>query len=112
MCTISVVDTGGKSKKIQKMFLKNYTFLYEIPHIDKFFSSSSLSGVSSLIVLPLFSTGVFDTGGKFAAGINDTSGIGGKFSVGAPWLAIMSKIFQKIQNNLNAIIRGLGEPGG
>ncbi len=29
-------------------------------------------------MLPLFATGVVDTGGKFAAGINDTSGIGGK----------------------------------
>ncbi len=26
--------------------------------------------------------GVVDTGGKFAAGINDTSGIGGKFAAG------------------------------
>ncbi len=29
-------------------------------------------------MLPLFATGVVDTCGKFAAGINDTSGIGGK----------------------------------
>jgi hypothetical protein len=44
-------------------------------------------------VFPLFSTGVGDTGGKFATGINDTSGIGGKFAVGDP----------------NAIIRDLGK---
>jgi hypothetical protein len=30
--------------------------------------SSSLLGLSSLILFPLFATGVIDTGGKFAAG--------------------------------------------
>ncbi len=45
----------------------------------KFLLSSSLSGVSSLILFPLFATGVNDTGGKFAAGIVDT---GGKFAAG------------------------------
>jgi hypothetical protein len=38
---------------------------------DNFFSSSSLLGVSSLIMFPLF-----------AACVNDTSGIGGKFAAG------------------------------
>ncbi len=33
--------------------------------------SSSLSGVCSLILFPLFATGVNDTGGKFAAGVVD-----------------------------------------
>jgi hypothetical protein len=36
--------------------------------------SSSLSGVSSLILFPLFATRVNDTGGKFAAGVVDTGG--------------------------------------
>jgi hypothetical protein len=36
--------------------------------------SSSLSGVCSLILFPLFATGVNDTGGKFAAGVVDTGG--------------------------------------
>jgi hypothetical protein len=36
--------------------------------------SISLSGVSSLILFPLFATGVNDTGGKFAAGVVDTGG--------------------------------------
>jgi hypothetical protein len=40
-----------------------------------------------------FATGVNDTGGKFAAGINDT----------AP------RIFEKIQNGPNGILRGWGE---
>jgi hypothetical protein len=40
----------------------------------KFLPSSSLSGISSLILLPLFATGVNDTGGKFAAGVVDTRG--------------------------------------
>ncbi len=30
--------------------------------------------------LPVFATGVVDTGGKFAAGINNTRGIEGKFA--------------------------------
>jgi hypothetical protein len=33
-----------------------------------------LSGVCSLILFPLFATGVNDTGGKFAAGVVDTGG--------------------------------------
>jgi hypothetical protein len=33
-------------------------------HINKFFPSSSLSGVSSLVLFPLFATGVVDTGGN------------------------------------------------
>jgi hypothetical protein len=36
--------------------------------------SSSLLGVCSLILLPLFATGVNDTGGKFAAGVVETGG--------------------------------------
>ncbi len=40
----------------------------------KFLLSSSRSGVSSLILFPLFATGVNDTGGKFAADIVDTGG--------------------------------------
>jgi hypothetical protein len=36
--------------------------------------SSSLSGLSSLILLPLFATGVINTGGKFAAGVVHTGG--------------------------------------
>ncbi len=41
-------------------------------YVYKFLTSSSLSGISSLILLPLFATGVNDTGGKFAAGAVDT----------------------------------------
>jgi hypothetical protein len=36
--------------------------------------SSSLSGVSSLVLFPLFATGVNDTGGKFSVGGVDTGG--------------------------------------
>jgi hypothetical protein len=42
--------------------------------MHKFLPSSSLSGVCSLILFPLFATGVNDTGGKFAAGVVDTGG--------------------------------------
>jgi hypothetical protein len=47
----------------------------------KFLPSSSFLG---LILFQLFATGVNDTGGKFAAGVVDTSGIdtGGKFATG------------------------------
>jgi hypothetical protein len=41
--------------------------------------SSSLSGLSSLILFPLFATGVIDTSVKFAIGVIDT---GGKFATG------------------------------
>jgi hypothetical protein len=33
-------------------------------------------------VFPLFAASVIDTGGKFAVGIKNTSGIDGKFAVG------------------------------
>jgi hypothetical protein len=36
--------------------------------------SGSLSGVCSLILFQLFTTGVNDTGGKFAAGVVKTGG--------------------------------------
>jgi hypothetical protein len=39
------------------------------------FTSSSLQGVSSLILFPLYATGIVDTtGGKFTTGVVDTSG--------------------------------------
>jgi hypothetical protein len=40
----------------------------------KFLPSSSLYGICSLILSPLFATGVNDTGGKFAAGVVYTGG--------------------------------------
>jgi hypothetical protein len=45
--------------------------------MDKFCPSSSLFGVSSLILFPLFATSISNTsntGGKFAAGVMDTGG--------------------------------------
>jgi hypothetical protein len=127
----------------------------------KFLPSSSLSGVCSLILFPLFATGVNDTGGNFAAGVLDTGGnlpppsltplanlplvsltpvanlppvsttqgelvakfaasvvdTGGKFAIGAVSLTpvvhlnlrISPRIFEKNLNDLNVIIRGLGE---
>jgi hypothetical protein len=33
-------------------------------------------------VFPLYAASIIDTSGKFAAGINDTSGIGGKYAAG------------------------------
>ncbi len=112
--------------------------------------SSSLSGVCSLILFPLFATGVnvvdtggklppasltpagkfaagiVDTGGKFATGVNNTRGTGGKFAAGVVDtggnlprvlltpvvhidLRISPRIFEKIRNDPNVIIRGLGQ---
>jgi hypothetical protein len=57
-------------------------------NIYKFLPSSSLLGVCSLILFPLFATGVNNTGGKFATGVVDTGG--------APGLANISTNFRKI----------------
>jgi hypothetical protein len=88
-------------------------------------------------LLPLFATGVVDTGGKFAAGIVDTSGnllpasltpvakmmekfatgvadTGGKFATrvvdtgGAPWLAHISANFRKKMKRSKWNTLGLG----
>jgi hypothetical protein len=114
--------------------------------------SSSLSGICSLILFPLFATGVNNTGGKFAAGVVDTGGklppgsltpaatqgelvakfaagvvdTGDKFAAGVVDtggnlppvsltpvvhldLRISPRIFGKMQNDPNVIIRGLEE---
>jgi hypothetical protein len=52
MCITSNVDTGGKWKKIFNHKSLNFKFLK-------------------------FAAGIVDTGGKFAAGINNTSETGG-----------------------------------
>ncbi len=132
-----VNDTGGKWKKcsIRKILiiLFGHLWVVEKTYIYKFLPSSSLSGVCNLILFQSFATGVnntrgtggkichrsvvytggkfcrqchwyprqFATGGKFATGVVDTSG--------APWLAIFSTNCQKIWNDPNVIIRGLGE---
>jgi hypothetical protein len=79
--------------------------------------SSLLSGVSSLILLPLFATGVNDTGGKFAAGVVDTGGNLPPASLtpaaNLPPVSLIPvanlRIFEKILNDRNVIIRGFGE---
>jgi hypothetical protein len=74
--------------------------------------SSSLSGVCSLILFQLFATGVNNTGGKFAAGVVDSGGNLLPVSL-TPLvhldLRISPRIFEKIRNDPNVIIRGLGE---
>ncbi len=76
-------------------------------------------------MVPLFATGVVDTGGKFAAGFIDTvvsttlaklvakfasrvvDTSGKKFAAGgAPWLANISVNFQKIGNGPNGLLWG------
>jgi hypothetical protein len=80
--------------------------------------SSSLSGICSLILFQLFATGVNDTGSKFAAGFVDTGGNLPPVSVtpvaNLPPVVhlnvqISPRIFEKIRNDPNVIIRGLGE---
>jgi hypothetical protein len=46
--------------------------IFNQKNVNNFVWSSSLSGVCSLILFPLFATGVNDTGGKFATGVVDT----------------------------------------
>ncbi len=58
------------------------TFGKSRKHIYKFLLSSSLSGVCSLILFQLVATGVNDTGGKFATGVNGVIDTGGKFTNG------------------------------
>jgi hypothetical protein len=58
-----------------------------------------------------FAAGVVDTGGKFATGVVDT---GGNFANGVTpvvnlELRISPRIFLKIRNGPNGILRGLGE---
>jgi hypothetical protein len=75
------------------IILFGHLWVVELTYIYKLLPSNSLEGVCSLILFPLFATGVVDTGGKFApvsttlaklvakfaAGVVDT---GGKFAVG------------------------------
>jgi hypothetical protein len=59
-----------------------------------------------------FATGVVDTGGKFAIGVVDTGGNLPPVSL-TPLvhldLRISPRIFEKIRNDPNVIIRGLGK---
>jgi hypothetical protein len=58
---------------MEKIFkLKNFNNFVWAPQVH-------FKVVCSLILFPLFATGVNDTGGKFAAGVVDTSG---KFATG------------------------------
>ncbi len=62
-----------------------------------------------------FAAGIVDTGGNFAIVINNTRDTGVKIyhctgvidTCGAPWLANISTIFDKIWNDPNIIFRGL-----
>ncbi len=73
--------------------------------MDKFFPSSSLFGVSSLILFPLFATSISNTsstGGKSAAGVIDTCGnlaTGVIDTVGEPWPTNTSAKCKKIWND-------------
>jgi hypothetical protein len=92
-----VSDTGGKWKKssIRKILIIWFGHLWvvEETYIFKFLPSSSLSGVSSLILFPLFAAGVVETGGNLHLD-----------------LGISLRIFEKIRKgDPNVIIRGLGE---
>jgi hypothetical protein len=85
--------------------------------------SSSLSGVSSLILFPLFATSVNNTGGKFAAGVIYTGGNLPPVSLTPVAnlppvsltpvvhldLRISPRIFEKIRNDPSVIIRDLRE---
>ncbi len=70
-CTLS----KWKKSSIIKCLIILFGHLWEVEIlIDTFLPSSSLEGLSSLILFALVATGVFDTGGKFVAGVVDTGG--------------------------------------
>ncbi len=74
-------------EKIRKVLL-GHLWVVELTYtynIDKFLPSSSLKDVSSLILFPLFATGVIDIWGKFATGVNDTNGTSGKIYCLCHW---------------------------
>jgi hypothetical protein len=66
-----------KKSSVRKFFIifisVGHFWVVELTY-RKFFPSGSLYVVSSLILFPLFATGVGDTGGKFAASVVDTDG--------------------------------------
>jgi hypothetical protein len=100
-----IVETSGKWKKssIRKVLTVLFRHLWEIELTYRYFfssSSSSLKGVSSLIMIPLFAVGVIDTGGKYSTSVVDTSS---KFAAGMSLilvvhldLRISSQIFKTI----------------
>jgi hypothetical protein len=61
-----VVDTGGKWKKssIRKILIILFDHLWVVKEVNiyKFLPSSSLSGVCSLILFPLFAAGIVAAG--------------------------------------------------
>jgi hypothetical protein len=64
-----------KKSLIIKCLITLFGHLWEVEIlIDTFLPSSSLEGLRSLILFALVATGVFDTGGKFVAGVVDTGG--------------------------------------
>jgi hypothetical protein len=68
---------NGKNLQSEKFLIILFGHLWVVEEtytVYKFLSSSSLSGVSSLILFPLFAPGVNDTGGKFTEGVVDTGG--------------------------------------
>jgi hypothetical protein len=67
---------NGKKSSIRKILIILFSHLWvvEETYIYKFLPSRSLSGVCSLILFQLFATGINNTGGKFSAGVVDTSG--------------------------------------
>jgi hypothetical protein len=73
-CTTNVVDTGGKWKK--SSIIKVLIILFGHGHLwvsELTYRYIFASGLSSLILFPLFATG-----GKFATSIDNTSETGGK----------------------------------
>jgi hypothetical protein len=64
--------------------------------IDTFLPSSSLLGLGSLIMFPLFATGVIYSGGKFVfvAKLVAKFATGVVYTSGAPWLANISANFR------------------
>jgi hypothetical protein len=73
-CTTGVIDTSGKWKKSSNQ--KGFKYFVWTPlgsRVNLKKKISSVSGVSCLILFPLFATGVNDASRKFPTGVVDTS---------------------------------------
>ncbi len=57
-----------------------------------------------MILFQLFSTGVVDTSGKFATGINDTSLTGGKFTPMSLISVVTCEYLRKFSNKFEMIL--------
>jgi hypothetical protein len=98
---VNVIDTGGNLPPAENLPPVSLTLVANLPPVSTTLGELVTKFVAGVVDTGgKFATGVVDTGGKFATGVNDTVHLD---------LRISPRIFEKIQNDPNVIIRGLGE---